>query len=107
MEMFSCMHASSLSLALSSTRTLTGCQLLLDGIPAEVLIVPLSLGDGDKLDPHKQQTADFISVRSLDVSLDNETLPGETSRGRVITHFEGSFGNPDLLTPALASTTQN
>lgn len=27
-----------------------------------------SLGDGDEHDPHKQQTADFISVRSHDVS---------------------------------------
>lgn len=101
------MHASSLSLSLSCTHTHTGCQLLLDGIPAEVLIVPLSLGDRDKHDPHKQQTADFISVRSHDISSDNETLPGEARRGRVITHCEGSFGNPDLLTPALASSTQN
>lgn len=101
------MHAFMHPLFLSSTHTHRGCQLLLDGIPAEVLIVPLSLGDGDKHDPPKQQTADFIYVRSHDVSLDNETLPGEAVRERVITHCEGSFGNPDLLTPALTSSTQN
>lgn len=88
------MHPSSRSLSFSSTCTHTGYQLLLDGIPAEVLIVPLSLGDGDKHDPHKQQTADFIYVRSHDISLDNETLPGEPRRGRVFTHCEGSFQKP-------------